>query len=71
MHNTTLWTMVNLSVHSGAFHIKDLVETHYGTDMVCVAGQKLARENRQDQYVVNVVLNFNLKNVELNQPVPK
>ena len=57
MYNTTFWIMINLSVHSDVFHIKNLVMTHYNIDIIYVADQKLTRKNRQNQYVMNSVDN--------------
>ena len=57
IHNTTLWIMINFSVHSDVFHIKNLMTTHYNINMIHVADQKLTRKNRQNQYVMSNVDN--------------
>ena len=50
--------------------VKYLADTRYGIHTVCVVDQKLARETRQDQYMANVALKFNLKKGGVNQTLP-
>ena len=46
--------------------IKYFADTRYGIHTVCVIDQKLAKEERQDQYMANVALKFNLKKGGIN-----
>lgn len=50
--------------------VKYAADTRYGIHTVCVVDQKLARETRQDQYMANVALKFNLKKGGVNQVLP-
>ena len=51
--------------------VKYFADTRYGIHTVCVVDQKLARVTRQDQYMANVALKFNLKKGGINQTLPE
>lgn len=50
--------------------VKYFADTRYGLHTVCVVDQKLAKELRQDQYMANVALKFNLKKGGVNHTLP-
>ena len=50
--------------------VKYFADTRYGIHTVCVVDEKLAKEARQDQYMANVALKFNLKKGGINQTLP-
>ncbi len=50
--------------------VKYFADTRYGIHTVCVLDHKLAKEARQDQYMANVALKFNLKRGGVNQTLP-